>query len=45
MTPPLVPHCFDGKDTVHAVWLIERRDYRTPTEAREHLRAQAATAA
>jgi transposase-like protein len=26
-------------------WLIERHGYRTPTEAREHLRAQAAAAA
>jgi putative transposase len=31
--------------TYNKHWLIERHDYRTPTEAREHLRAQAATAA
>ena len=31
--------------TYNQHWLIERHDYRTPTEAREHLRAQAAAAA
>ena len=30
--------------TYNQHWLIERHDYRTPTEAGEHLRAQAATA-
>ena len=30
--------------TYNQHWLIERHGYRTPTEAREHLRAQAATA-
>jgi putative transposase len=31
--------------TYNQHWLIERHEYRTPTEAREHLRAQAAAAA
>jgi putative transposase len=31
--------------TYNQHWLIERHDYRTPTEARDHLRAQAAAAA
>jgi transposase InsO family protein len=31
--------------TYNQHWLIERHGYRTPTEARNHLRAQAATAA
>ncbi|MGD0716276.1 MAG: hypothetical protein ABSB24_19200 [Gaiellaceae bacterium] len=31
--------------TYNQHWLIERHGYRTPTEAREHLRAQTATAA
>src|SRR5581483_7841715 len=31
--------------TYNQHWLIERHDYRTPTETREHLRAQAAAAA
>jgi putative transposase len=31
--------------TYNQQWLIERHGYRTPTEAREHLRAQAAAAA
>jgi hypothetical protein len=30
--------------TYNQHWLIERHDYRTPTEAREHLHAQAAAA-
>ena len=31
--------------TYNQHWLVERHDYRTPTEAREHLRAQAVAAA
>jgi putative transposase len=31
--------------TYNQQWLIERHDYRTPIEARDHLRAQAAAAA
>ena len=31
--------------TYNQHWLIERHGYRTPTEARKHLRAQAAAAA
>jgi len=31
--------------TYNQHWLIERHDYRTPIEAREHLRAQVAAAA